>query len=112
MKRFDGVAAIGYVIGVLTLGAGILLEQKAHAQSPQNNQVDICNTNTAALDNAEAAALDIAAAMVWLNRPGTTRPTQGDEQVDLLAQGIQRSLCFLKTEWVGGGVPRPERGDK
>lgn len=60
-----------------------------------------CNDpETGALDGAEAASFDIAAGLIWALQPWRTqRPTQGEEVFDVLAQGIQRALCFLKTEF-------------
>jgi hypothetical protein len=63
---------------------------------------DPCNDpETGALDQAEAAALDLAQGLIWTIEGRTERPGAEEPGVVLLAQGIQRALCFLKTGFGG-----------
>ncbi len=79
--------------------AMMLLTPAAPVQA-QTGPTDPCgDPNTGALDNAEAAGLDLATGLVWSIENRTTRPQQGEEKVDVLAQGFTRALCFLKSDY-------------
>lgn len=92
MKR-----ALPILILIVAFVAGWTLGKPSEARA---SVTDPClDPNTGALDNAQAAGLDLAAGLIWTIEQRATRPQEGEEKVDVLAQGFTRALCFLKTDY-------------